>query len=378
VPFLGIEIIHTHRTTKPDDGQTDMQKQANERVRTTSDNDDMMMAEFAYYSSKNTKMSYGSIPVSSNDEIEHQQQRQEAGAAAVGVVDARGRPAVSALQSLLLVPPNARSTKIRRKRTAAAAASILLLFAAIAVTVFPGVSFFEQRPPLALLVSSPRQSDHKDDEQEEKERPPSSMMSLLLFRHAKAQREHRGDELLDFDRKLSPRGREEADWVGRQLVAQKIEPPDLVLASGSARTRETLARALEATEGRWMTSPGSVPIVYAGELYDLASVDGYEGYVRYLAELSDVVNNRSSFVPHRRVMVVGHNPAVEDLYNWLLPPLRSSKQRKGRRQRRFPTGGLADVDLKGLESWSDLDRQQGKGRIRAFLEPPAPPPYRRA
>jgi len=323
-------------------------------------------------------MSYGSIPVSSNDEIEHQQQRQEAGAAAVGVVDARGRPAVSALQSLLLVPPNARSTKIRRKRTAAAAASILLLFAAIAVTVFPGVSFFEQRPPLALLVSSPRQSDHKDDEQEEKERPPSSMMSLLLFRHAKAQREHRGDELLDFDRKLSPRGREEADWVGRQLVAQKIEPPDLVLASGSARTRETLARALEATEGRWTTSPGSVPIVYAGELYDLASVDGYEGYVRYLAELSDVVNNRSSFVPHRRVMVVGHNPAVEDLYNWLLPPLRSSKQRKRRRQRRFPTGGLADVDLKGLESWSDLDRQQGKGRIRAFLEPPAPPPYRRA
>ena len=71
----------------------------------------------------------------------------------------------------------------------------------------------------------------------------ASMDRLILFRHAKAERDSESGD--DFDRPLAPRGRSEAKAMGEQLAALGFRP-DLVLISPALRTRETWELAAEA------------------------------------------------------------------------------------------------------------------------------------
>lgn len=64
------------------------------------------------------------------------------------------------------------------------------------------------------------------------------MRSLILFRHAKAERRAESGE--DFDRDLTDRGMADADLMGR-VLAERGFAPDLALVSGARRTRSTWA-----------------------------------------------------------------------------------------------------------------------------------------
>ncbi|HKR02167.1 MAG TPA: histidine phosphatase family protein, partial [Pyrinomonadaceae bacterium] len=69
------------------------------------------------------------------------------------------------------------------------------------------------------------------------------MKKLLLLRHAKSSWDDAS--LPDFERPLNERGRRAAPLMGEFMRRQKIRP-DLVICSPARRTRETIARVLEA------------------------------------------------------------------------------------------------------------------------------------
>ena len=136
------------------------------------------------------------------------------------------------------------------------------------------------------------------------------------MRHAKAET---GEGLRDEERALTPRGRRAAERVG-ELLADRL--PDRVLSSTALRTRETVAALKKG--GAYFG-----PIEFLQELY-LAEPAGY---------LRAVARHGGDAA---RVLVVGHNPGLEDLV------ARLSGERVT-----LPTAALAECTLE-LENWSDL------------------------
>jgi phosphohistidine phosphatase len=145
------------------------------------------------------------------------------------------------------------------------------------------------------------------------------MKTVLLLRHAKSSWDH--PERSDRDRSLNKRGKRQAPEVGKLLHAEDLTP-DLILSSPAKRAYKTAEAAAENCG-------------YDGEIECID--DFYPGspsdYLRVLSELPDGV---------RRVMVVGHNPGLEEFLRVLVGEARP-----------LPTAALAQVDLP-LESWQAL------------------------
>jgi len=160
------------------------------------------------------------------------------------------------------------------------------------------------------------------------------MKTVLLLRHAKSSWDH--PELSDRDRPLNKRGKRQAPEMGKLIYAENLTP-DLILSSIARRACKT-AEAVAKNCG------------YDGEIEHRE--DFYPGgpadYLRVLSELPDGV---------RRVMVVGHNPGLEELLRVLVGEVRS-----------FPTAALAQVDLP-LESWQELTAAT-RGKLVRILRPP--------
>ncbi len=113
------------------------------------------------------------------------------------------------------------------------------------------------------------------------------MRHLIIMRHGKAER---GDDKLDFDRALDPRGWDEAGSVGEQLAASGLVP-DMVLCSAARRTRETLAAVLR--------SIGRDCVVHLRtSLYDAETAD-----------LREAMRTAAG----QCVLLIGHNPSVHAL-----------------------------------------------------------------
>ena len=143
------------------------------------------------------------------------------------------------------------------------------------------------------------------------------MDRLILFRHGKAEPESASGE--DFDRKLAPRGLRESAEMGAHLADLGFAP-DLVLISPAARTRETWAAA----EAHFPNAKVS----FDGELYHADS-----GSVRQEAErVGKGVGT---------VMVVGHNPGLQELAVRLLMEGSAPSSLISRAQRRFPPAAAA-------------------------------------
>jgi phosphohistidine phosphatase len=133
---------------------------------------------------------------------------------------------------------------------------------------------------------------------------------LWVLRHAKArQRPPAGGG--DHERVLAPRGRRDADALGRRLgddgdhlgLAADVLP-GLVLCSTAARAVETAERVLAN-----MAAPP--PVTYLGSLYEASP----QGVLEQVATTADNVSS---------VMVVGHNPTFEALVGALpREPVRS-------------------------------------------------------
>jgi phosphohistidine phosphatase len=115
-------------------------------------------------------------------------------------------------------------------------------------------------------------------------------MRLWLLRHAKSSWSDAG--LRDEDRPLAPRGERAADRIRDFLDAEGIHP-ELILCSSALRARETLGRVFPAlgTEVEIRIEPG----LYT---FDADVILDRLGHIS-----SDVTS----------VMLVGHNPAIQDL-----------------------------------------------------------------
>ena len=145
------------------------------------------------------------------------------------------------------------------------------------------------------------------------------MKTLLILRHAKSS--WKNSSLADPDRPLNQRGKRDAPRIG-QLLRDEDLTPDLILCSTARRARDT-AEALAETSGY------EGEIEFRPEFY----MGDPEAYLRALRGLSD---------DYQCVMVVGHNPGLEELVETLSGEAET-----------MPTGALAQVSLP-IQRWRQL------------------------
>jgi phosphohistidine phosphatase len=152
------------------------------------------------------------------------------------------------------------------------------------------------------------------------------MKTLLILRHAKSS--WKEAELADHDRPLSKRGKRDAPRMGK-LVRQEELAPDLILSSSAKRAHKTAQAVAE--ESGYAGEVQIVPELYAA---------GPEAYLEALHTLDD---------ENSRVMVVGHNPGLEELVETLTGETVT-----------LPTAALAQVALP-IQRWQELnDETQGE------------------
>lgn len=145
------------------------------------------------------------------------------------------------------------------------------------------------------------------------------MKTLLIMRHAKSSWSN--SFLSDHERPLNGRGKENAPRMGKHLKHEACVP-QLIISS-------TAKRAATTAEMVAIASGYEGDITYLSDFY-LADP---ETYIETLNDVLDV---------HDRVMVVGHNPGMEELVDDLTDT-----------RERFTTANIAQVELP-IDSWADL------------------------
>jgi phosphohistidine phosphatase len=161
---------------------------------------------------------------------------------------------------------------------------------------------------------------------------PMSERTLILLRHAKS--DWSGDEA-DIARPLAKRGRRQAPDAGRWLAAN-IDSIDLAVVSPASRARSTWDLV---SAGLNVPPPTRIDDrVYAASDHELLTV---------VRELSDDVDT---------VVLVGHNPGIEDLVSLLTGEWAP-----------MPTSALAVITMSG--SWSTAGHHSAV--LRASGRPPA-------
>jgi phosphohistidine phosphatase len=158
--------------------------------------------------------------------------------------------------------------------------------------------------------------------------------TLLVLRHGKSS--WADASLADHDRPLKKRGRRGATSIGRQLVERDLVPA-LTLCSTARRARDTASLCLKA-------AGGGERLELTRELY-ATGVDHHLEVVATAAGEAD-----------ERVMIVGHNPDLEQLVARLTGE-----------PARLKTAFLAVIELE-LERWAEIGGEP-RGRLHAVLEP---------
>jgi phosphohistidine phosphatase len=157
---------------------------------------------------------------------------------------------------------------------------------------------------------------------------------LIVFRHAKSSWDE--PALDDVDRPLNKRGNKNAPEMGRRLLSEG-RIPDRIYASPARRARDT-ARLVARELG---IAPNALRIEHA--LYPGSA----EGLLAVVRSFSD---------DDRRVMIVGHNPALTDFVNDLA----------GTDIDNVPTAGYAAISF-GEAKWAQV--APGSGRMERFDYP---------
>lgn len=141
---------------------------------------------------------------------------------------------------------------------------------------------------------------------------------LLILRHAKSDWE--SDASSDFDRPLAKRGKHEAPLVGEWLLREGLVP-DLVVSSPAERAKETALKVCKSMDFKkeWVLWDQDI---YAGGLTDL---------LRVLARCPPDVAT---------VLLVGHNPGMEDLLVFLVGDVADPGDGK-----LLPTAALARLEM---------------------------------
>ena len=163
--------------------------------------------------------------------------------------------------------------------------------------------------------------------------------TLLLMRHAKSAWD--APFTHDAERVLSKRGRRDAPRMGEWMADSGLIP-DLVLCSSAVRARQTAEAVLE----RLDLPPSTIR--YEPRLYS-AAVDVLLGVV------ADCPPDR------RNVLLVGHNPGLEDLCLYLC----GSDLPRTPKGKLMTTAALALIELP--EAWSELS--EGSGNLLKLIRP---------
>jgi phosphohistidine phosphatase len=167
-----------------------------------------------------------------------------------------------------------------------------------------------------------------------------STRTLLLLRHAKSSWEA-GVE--DFDRPLAPRGRRTAPLIGAEMV-RRGWIPEQVVCSPARRARET-----------WDLVAGALGPVPPATFEQGAYLAAPAALLRLVRGVAPEVG---------RLLVVGHNPGLQELALLLASP--DSGAPLERLRAKLPTAGLAVLELPA-GPWSAL--AAGSARLRAFVAP---------
>lgn len=171
------------------------------------------------------------------------------------------------------------------------------------------------------------------------------MKRLYILRHAKAAQAEPGQD--DHARALTVRGIADAEAMARYLRKNGAKL-DRVLISTSARTIQTADLVLRELDGPPRAD-------YRDGLY-LAPATKIATILKSLpAKLSEV-------------MVVGHNPGLEELAALLArePVRHKERERRGELDEKFPTAALAVLDF-DMDRWRDL--KSGAGKLADFVRP---------
>ena len=168
------------------------------------------------------------------------------------------------------------------------------------------------------------------------------MKNLGLLRHAKS--DWNDQHASDFDRPLNKRGRKGAEVMGRHLVEHGCFW-DRIIASPAVRVAETI-------------EIGSA----AGQINPQVRWDR-RIYLASSATLLDLLREQEG--DPRSILMIGHNPGLEDLIFDLVPddgtcPLRDIVEQK------FPTAAYAVLKL-DIDDWGDL--AEGCGRLIHLKRP---------
>jgi len=160
------------------------------------------------------------------------------------------------------------------------------------------------------------------------------MKVLALFRHAKS--DWNDARLRDFDRPLNERGRKGAKLMGNH-IRDHGDRFQRVLASPAVRVTQTIEISAQ-------SAGGSPPVTWDRRIYLANS-----------ATLMEVLREQEG--DPASIIMVGHNPGLEDLIFDLVPddgtsPLRDVVEDK------FPTATFAVIEL-AIENWADIEDNCG-------------------
>lgn len=168
------------------------------------------------------------------------------------------------------------------------------------------------------------------------------MKTLGLFRHAKS--DWNDARLRDFDRPLNKRGRKGAKLMGRHIRKHGIKW-DRVIASPAVRVAETIELAAEA-------AGSTLPVNWDRRIYLASSMT-----------LLDLLMEQEG--DPASIIMVGHNPGLEDLIFDLVPDDGSSPLLDLVHEK-FPTAAFAVLEL-DIDRWEDA--KEGCARLVHLLRP---------
>lgn len=162
---------------------------------------------------------------------------------------------------------------------------------------------------------------------------------LFIMRHAKSA--WNTNAKTDFDRPLGKRGIRDAPRMGRRLRKQRLTP-DYVVSSPAERAKQTTLRVCQAmgVEKRQISWNGPV----------------YAGSGRKLLKAVSKSPGKA-----RKVLLVGHNPGVDELLTYLC----GRKAKIPKYASPLPTAAVAHVEVPG--NWKNL--RAGKARLVSIERP---------
>ena len=171
------------------------------------------------------------------------------------------------------------------------------------------------------------------------------MRRLMLLRHAKTENDAPSGR--DQDRRLDDRGRIDAAEIGG-WIARHPPFPELVLVSPAVRAHQTWEIA-------WNLMKDAVPQPRVEFLPELYGADP--------SQLLQTVHAASASDP-QRLMVVGHNPGIQEL----ALALAGSGDAAGRKALadNLPTSGLVIFDF-AVDHWGDAGFRRGE--LVLFVSP---------